>query len=214
MTGLPGSGSLGPEERLLTARVHTVVTLQPDTVLVKVLAPHAAERYLRGEVSPGVAGMQPPFDFRLVGGTVARRQDCVQLRAPRDFHQAFRLDYAGSPFRPDQPVLHTMEFVAEHPDRYLVPYGAPSLPGLAPREPGYAMTAAALAAGVDPNSVRTEFAPWPFTGTGITAGGPLAVPEWWRSPAAVPVGARIMSNTAAGAHPVAIWRGRAWEELR
>ncbi len=212
---MTGSAGLSEHERALTARVHTVVTLAPDTVLVKVLAPGAVERYLRGEVSAGVVGARPPFDHRLVGGAVARLQDCANLRGPRDFHQAFRLDYAGSPFHPDMPVLHTMEFPALHPERYRVPYGAPTLPDRpSPRGPGYAMVASALAAGVDPNAVRTEFAPWPFTGTGITAGGPLALPEWQRPPGVVPLGARITAHTVRGARPVAVWRGSVWEEQR
>ncbi|GAA3007362.1 hypothetical protein [Actinokineospora diospyrosa] len=200
------TGSLSDHERALTARVHAIIALAPDTPLVKVLPPWAVDRYLRHEVSPGAAGAHPPFDYRLVGGTVARLQDCANLRTPRDFHQAFRLDYAGSPFHPDMPVLHTMEFIAEHPDRYVVPFGAPT----GPREPAYEMTAAALAAGVDPNTVRTEFAPWPFTGTGITGGGPLALPEWWRQPGLIPAGSRITAHTATGPHPVALWTASTW----
>ncbi|RLK60301.1 hypothetical protein [Actinokineospora cianjurensis] len=203
------TGSLSDHERALTARVHAIVTLAPDTWLVKVLAPWSVERYLRHEVSPGAVGSQPPFDYRLVSGTVGRLQDCGNLRTPRDFHQAFRLDYAGSPFHPDMPVLHTMEFTAGAPDRYVVPFGAPT----GPREPAYAMTAAALAAGVDPNSVRTEFAPWPFTGTGLTAGGPLALPEWWKQPGVIPRGARIVAYTPRGPHPVALWTASTWTPL-
>ncbi|PPK67978.1 hypothetical protein V5P93_007324 [Actinokineospora auranticolor] len=199
---MSGSVSLSAHERALTARVHAVVTLEPNTVMVKVLTPGSVERYLRGEVSAGVVGARPPFDYRLVGGTVARLQDCANLRTPRDFHQAFRLDYAGSPFHPDA-LVHTMEFPAQHPDRYFVPYGAPD----DARQPGYAMTAAALAAGVDPNTVRTEFAPWPYTGTGLTAGGPLALPEWWRQPGLIPLGARIVAHTPQGPTPIAHWRG-------
>ncbi|MGQ0838434.1 hypothetical protein [Actinokineospora sp.] len=216
MTSVPGSGGLGQHERVLTARVHTMVALDADTVMVKVLAPGALDWYLRGEVSAGVVGARPPFDFRLVGGTVARRQDCVHLRTPRDHLQAFRLDYAGSPFHPDLPELHTMEFPVLHPDHFVVPFGAPTALDLsasspAVRDSAYAMTAAAREAGVDPNTYRTEIAPWPYTGTGLSAGGDLALPLWWRRPGIVPRGARIMAHP--GSRPVAIYRP-GWADLR
>lgn len=212
---VPGSGTLSPQERVLTARVHTMVGLAPDTLMVKPLTPSSVDRYLRGEVSAGVVGARPPFDFRLVGGTVARHQDCVNLRQPRDFIQAFRLDYPGSPFRPDLAVLHTMEFPALFPDHYVVPFGAPSVPTAdkrAVREAAYAMVDAVKMAGVDPNTYRQEIAPWPYSGTGLTAGGDLAMPEWWKRPGIVPVGARIM----AGGAVVAVFRGASmgWEGSR
>ncbi|WP_018686726.1 hypothetical protein [Actinokineospora enzanensis] len=207
---MSGSVDLTQHERELVARVHAIVTLEPDTPLVKVLTPGSVDRYLRGDISAGVIGALPPFDYRFVGGMVARLQDCVHLRAPRDYFQAFRLDYAGSPFHPDMPVLHTMEFPALYPDRYVIPYGAPG----DARESGYAMTAAALAMGVDPNSVRTEFAPWPYTGTGLTAGGQWALPEWWKQPGVIPAGARIVAHAAQGVYPVALWQGGAWVPLK
>lgn len=207
---VPGAGQLGERERVLTARVHAVVGLTADTVLVKALSPDSVPRFLAGEVSAGSPGARPPFDYRLVGGTVARKQDCARFRAPEDFRQAFRLDYPGSPFPAGLPVLHLMEFPAVDPDWYVVPFGAPTAPGVpvsAVRSAAYAMVASARAAGVDPGTVRMEIAPWPYAGTGLTAGGAMALPEWWKRPGLVPRGAVITSHDGGPPRVVAEYRG-------
>lgn len=215
---VPGSGSLSPEERLLTARVHTLVELDPDTPMVKLLAPGEVERYLRREVSQGEWGRRPPFDYRLVGGYVARAQDAEELATPADFMRAFRVDYPGSPFRPDQPVIEVLEFRAVQPGQFVIPFGAPAVgPPQAVRDAAYAMIDAAAEAGLDPNTYRMEIAPWPFTGTGITADPELGLPERWKRFGAIPAGSWIRRHDTAGqTRPVARYHGAAmgWEPVR
>jgi hypothetical protein len=223
---IPGSGQLDDNERELVARVQRVVVLEPSTVMVKVLRPGSLDRYLRGEVSPGVWGQAPPFDYRLVGGTVARQQDCADLRTPADVVRAFRLDYPLSPFHPGQPVIHTMEFLAVRPSQFFTPLGAPSEPypesGFPPDHPQVRLVAAAMAsaaerAGIDPNTYRTEVRPWPYTGTGLTAEAETGVPERWRRYGPIPNAATIFEHTAQGLkRPIALFHGEAfgWESLR
>jgi len=223
---VPGSGALTQHERELAARVHTFVKVEPDTIMVKALAPAALRRYLNREVSQGVWGVAPPFDYRVAGGTVVRAQDVTQLRTPADFMRALRLDYPGSPFRPDLPVLHILEFPALAPNQYVKPLGAPSVDD--PNNPvpydsdpvraaAWAMADAAEAAGVDPNTYRKQINPWPYTGTGITADPELGVPEWWRRYDPIPGGSTIVEFNREGMRtPVAVYRGEAfgWEPLR
>ena len=223
---VPGSGSLTQRERELTARVHTIVTVEPDTVMAKPLRPGSLERYLRSEISAGVWGQEPPFEFRSVGGTVARRQDIANLRTPADFVRAFRLDYPGSPFRPDQQILHVMEFVAVDPAQFVIPLGAPALPsprtGFPPnmtdvRVAGFRMVEAAETAGVDPNTYRLELNPWPYTGTGITPDQELGVPERWKRYGPLPAGTAIVEYGQNGtSRPVATYQGAVlgWRDLR
>ncbi|MFI9813926.1 hypothetical protein [Saccharothrix variisporea] len=219
---VPGSGALDPRQRELTARVHVMVTLEPGTLMVKALPPGALRSYLAGEVSQGVWGRQAPFDHRVVGGTVVRAQDVAELRTPVEFMRALRLDYPGSPFRPDLPALHVMEFPAVHPNKFVVPFGAPSLPDLGwtsdpVREAAYAMADAAAAAGVNPNTYRKQINPWPYSGTGITADPQLGVPEWWRRYDRVPGGSRIVEHRANGERvEVAVYQGEVfgWEPVR
>jgi hypothetical protein len=217
---------LSDYEKQLAARVQGTVTIEPGTVMLKVLRPGSLERYLRREISPGVWGQIPPFDYRLVGGVVARQQDCANLRRPSDYIRAFRLDYPGSPFAAIMPTLHTMEFLAVRPSQFITPLGAPSLPypriGYPPNYPevyaaAVSMEHAAENAGLDPNSYRREVRPWPYTGTGLTAADDLAVPERWRRFSPVPANATIFECDAAGRkRPVAIFRGEplGWEGLR
>lgn len=223
---VPGSGALTQHERELAARVHIHVTIEPDTIMAKALAPGSLRRYLAREVSPGVWGKEPPFDYRVVGGTVVRAQDVAQLRTPAEFVRALRLDYPGSPFRPDLPVLHTLEFRAVAPNQYVIPLGAPTLDD--PRNPvpyesdavrdaAWAMVEAAEAAGLDPNLYRKQINPWPYTGTGITADAELGVPERWRRYDPMPGGATIVEYNQNGARkPAAFYRGEAfgWEPAR
>jgi hypothetical protein len=223
---VPGSGSMTQHERELVARVHTVATVQPDTVMSKPVRPGSLERYLRSEVSAGIWGKEPPFDFRLIGGTVARAQDVANLRTPADFVRAFRLDYPGNPTRPDLPVLHVMEFLVVDPAQFVIPLGAPALPypekGFPPnmtdvRVAGFRMIEAAETAGVDPNTYRLELNPWPYTGTGITPDQELGVPERWRRYAPLPAHATIFEYTQGGTkRPVAGYLGAmlGWRDLR
>lgn len=213
---VPGSGQLDDRERVLTARVHTMVGIEPGTVMVKALAPGSVPRYLRGEVSAGQWGQAPPFSAHAVAGTVARLQDTGDLRTPGDFCQAFRLDFPGSPFRPDAPVIHLLEFAAVRPAEFTVAFGAPSVPdpeaGLPPnspevRETAYAMVEAAAQAGVDPNTYRMEIAPWPYSGTGLSAAGDLALPLWEKDCGPIPRGARIVEHGPAGPRPIAVYHG-------
>lgn len=223
---VPGAGAMTQQERELTARIHTIVTVEPNTILAKVLAPNALARYMRREVSAGEWGKEPPFDYRIVGGTVARLQDVAQLRTPAEFLRAFRLDFPGSPFTPNLPTLYVMELVAVDPSLVVIPLGAPAPPfpptGYPPnmsdvRVAGVRMIDAARPAGVDPNSYRLEINPWPYTGTGITADAELGFPERWRRYAPVPVGAAIVAYDQAGnKRPVASYRGAVagWEALQ
>jgi hypothetical protein len=214
---VPGSGQLDERERVLTARVHTVVTVEPGTIMVKPLAAASIPRYLRGEISAGQWGRQPPFNAHTIAGTVARLQDTGNLRIPADFFQAFRLDFPGSPFSPNAPVVHTMEIAAIRPSEYVVAFGAPSMldpeAQLPPnsqevRETAYAMIEAAEQAGVDPNSYRMEIAPWPYSGTGLSAAGDLALPLWEKVSGPIPTNARIVEHGGpAGPRPIAVYRG-------
>lgn len=217
---IPGAGRLSDHERELVARVQRVVGIEPNTMMLKVLRPGSAERHLRREVSPGVWGQAPPFDYRLVGGSVVRQQDCAALRSPADFLRALRLDFAHSPFRPDQPVLHTMEFPAVDARQYVTPFGAPSQPypeqGFPADHVDVELVAAAMAqaaerVGVDPNTFRREIRPWPYTGTGLTAEPQTGVPERWRRYGPVPAGAVIVEYPAR--RVIAAYRGEAggWE---
>jgi hypothetical protein len=223
---VPGSGAMTQRERELTARIHTIVTVDANTILVKVLAPNALARYMRREVSPGVWGKEPPFDYRIVGGTVARMVDVAELHTPAEFLRAFRLDFPGSPFTPRLPMLYVMELATVDPSLVVLPLGAPAPPfpqkGYPPNMSDVRVTAqrmvdAAKQAGVDPNSYRVELNPWPYTGTGITADAELGVPERWRRYAPVPPGAAIVGYDQAGnKRPVAIYRGpvAGWEALQ
>jgi hypothetical protein len=218
-TRVPGSGQLDDRARVLTARVHTMVLVEPGMTMVKALAPASIPRYLSNEVSAGQWGSKPPFTCHTIAGTVVRQQDTTQIRAADEYRRAFRLDYAGSPFPPNAQTIHLMEFVAGAPEEYLVAFGAPSvldpaaqLPPNSPevRETAYAMAEAAETAGVDPNTYRREIAPWPFSGTGLSAGGDLALPEWWKLPGPVPRGALIVELGPAGRRPVAGYGGATW----
>jgi hypothetical protein len=194
--------------------------------MVKVLAPGSWRRYLAGEVSPGVWGTEPPFDYRVTGGTVVRAQDVTELRTPADFRRALRLDYEGSPFRPDLPALHILEFLAIAPNQYVTPLGAPSVDdqrGTAPYGSDevlmakLAMANAAEAVALDPNTYRLQTNPWPYTGTGITADPEMGVPERWRRYDRIPVGATIYEHTPDGSQAaVGVYRGEAvgWEPQR
>lgn len=218
MTGpVLGAGSLDQREKDLVARIHTVVVIEPGTVMTKVLRPGSFERYMQREVSPGVWGHLPPFDFRVVGGTVARQQDCTELRTPAALIRAFRLDYPGTTFDPRMPVIHAMEFAVVRTAEFVKPLGAPSAPyppiGFPENLPYVRLTAdemvnAAEAAGVDPNSYRREIRPWPYTGTGLTAADELAVPEWWRRFGPQPFGSVIYQHDSYGNKtPLAVFRG-------
>ncbi|HET9138259.1 hypothetical protein [Actinophytocola sp.] len=223
---IPGSGALTQRERELTARVHTVVTVESDTVLVKPLRPGSLERYLRSEVSAGRWGERPPFDYRVTGGIVGRQQDVAELRTPRELLRAFRLDYPGSPFVPDLPALHVLEFAASEPAQLVIPLGAPASPypqtGFPPnmtevRVAARHMIEAAAAAGVDPNTIRMQLDPWPFTGTGLTADPDTGIPVRWRRYAPLPGGAVITEfRTDGSSRPVAQFGGSGygWRELR
>jgi hypothetical protein len=223
---VPGSGTLTQHERELAARVQGFVTIEPETIMVKVLAPGVLQRYLSRAVSSGVWGKEPPFDYRMVGGSVVRAQDVTELHTPADFIRALRLDYPGSPFRPDLPVLHILEFRAVAPNQYVTPLGAPSVEdpsNPAPynsdpvRAAAWAMADAAAAVGLDPNTYRKQINPWPYTGTGITADAELGVPERWRRYDRIPADATIIEYNRDGARiPVAVYRGEAfgWEPLR
>lgn len=223
---VPGSGAMTQSERELTARIHPLVTVDANTVLVKVLAPNALARYMRREVSPGVWGKEPPFDYRIVGGTVARRIDIAEPHTQEKFLRAFRLDFPGSPFTQNLPMLYVMELATVDPNLVVTPLGAPCPPfparGFPPnmsdvRVASQRMIDAARAAGVDPNSYRLELNPWPYTGTGITADADLGVPERWRRYVPVPTGTVIVGYDQSGnRRPVAIYRDAVagWEALQ
>jgi hypothetical protein len=99
--------------------------LDPSTVMIKVLRPDALARCLRGELTAGLPLGGPPFDHRVVGGTVARQQDCAPLRAPADFVRTLGLGYPGSPFHPDLAVLHVLAFPVLAPGQFVPVPAAP-----------------------------------------------------------------------------------------
>jgi hypothetical protein len=223
---IPGSGQLTREQRDLVARSLQFAPVESNTVMIKALRPDALSRYLRREMSAGVSGRQPPFNFRTVGGMVARQQDTTHLRGPEDFIAGFRLDFPGSPFTPNIPVIHAMEFLAVDPDKFVIPLGAPTLPypgiGYPPnqadvRVAAWEMFDAARRSELDPGTYRMELNPWPYTGTGITANSEIGFPERWMRFGEVPESATIIEHDRRGVKvPVAIYRGAAlgWESLR
>jgi hypothetical protein len=226
MISIPGSGELTQRQRELLARSLTLAPIEPNTVMVKALPPAILGRYLRAEISAGRWGEIPPFDYRRVGGTVARQQDTTHLRTPPDFIRGFRLDYQGSPFRPDQRELHTMEFLAIEPRSFVIPLGAPTLQyprtGYPPNQAdvriaAHAMIDAARTAGLDPNTYRMELNPWPCSGTGITADPEFGFPERWMCFNPIPNAATIFAYDQVGNKtPVAIYRGvmLGWESFQ
>lgn len=222
---IPGSGSLTTQQRELVARSLTLAGIDAGTLMVKVLRPGAVSRYLGREISPGVWGRQPPFDYRMVGGSVSRHQDTTQLASPADFVSAFGLGYPGSPFGTNPASVQTMEFPAVNVDRFVLPLGAPTLPypaiGYPPNQADVQVAAldmvdAARRAGLDPNLVRKELNPWPFTGTGITADANLGFPEFWMQFSQIPASAVIFDHNTGRKAPVAVYRGAVlgWELVR
>lgn len=223
-TKVPGSGELTVRQRELTVRALMLAGIEPGTLMLKVLRPGAAECYLRDEVFAGTTD-QPPFSFRLVGGSVSRQQDTAHRNTVSDFVRGFRLDYPESPFGVDPVSVQTMEFVAVDIDRFVLPLGAPSLPypefGYPPnqsqvRSVAGRMIKAARRVGLDPDLVREELNPWPFTGTGIIADAELGFPEYWMLFSQVPVAATIFDHGHGQKTPIGVYRGAVlgWESLR
>ncbi|MFD8497417.1 hypothetical protein [Amycolatopsis sp. NPDC059657] len=218
-SSIPGAGQLSHEQRVLVARSLRLAPIEADTLMVKVLRPGAAGRYLGREVSAGMPGVKPPFHHKLVGGSVSRQQDTTHLRTPVEFVASFRLDFPANAFGAQPSNVQVMEFLAVDPDRFVLPLGAPTLPY--PRT-GYPenharvevaamdMVAAAREAGIDLDTFRQELNPWPYTGTGITANSELGFPEYWMRFGVVPGGAMIFDYNHQGQkNPVAVYRGAA-----
>jgi hypothetical protein len=224
--GVPGAGQLSEQERVLLARVHTLVPLTPDTVMIKVLPPGALRIYLTNTVATSVPGEGVTFDHRTVGGYVARAVDAEDLTTPTAFVSAFHWAYPTSGYHANADRLHVMEFAAGPVDRYTVPFGAPAHPdptfGLPADSPEVgqvadAMAAAAVAAGVAPATFRRQIDFWPFTGTGLTPNGLDGLPVWWRRFDDLPAGASIYEyDQQEGKHLVARYTGRmaGWRDLR
>lgn len=191
---VPGSGSLSPEERELVLKVQTWVTIEPDTWMLKVLPPGMTDLYLQRAILSA-----PPFDYRMVGGQVARSQDTADLTTPQALVQAFRLDHVPG-FDAEMSTVDVMEFPATRPEQYHIPLGAPSHLDPAFELPADSspvsraadeMIRAAKVVGLDGNSYHREIRPWPYTGTGMTASAMSPVPERWRRYSRVPKGATI-----------------------
>ncbi|SDZ40622.1 hypothetical protein SAMN05421504_11558 [Amycolatopsis xylanica] len=205
------------------ARSLTFAGIDADTLMVKALRPDSALRYLRAEISAGVEAV--PFDWRLVGGSVSRQQDTTHLVSPGDFVRAFGLGYPDSPFGTDPVSVQTMEFRAVDVERFVLPLGAPTQPypefGYPPnqgavRAAASAMTDAAREAGIDPNMIREELNPWPFTGIGLTADSELRIPEYWMRFSQIPASATIYDHSGGVKTAVGVYRSAAlgWEDLR
>lgn len=224
--GVPGSGRLSDGEKALLARVHPLVALTPDTVMIKVLPPGALRIYLGNTTAMSVPNEGVTLDARTVGGYVARAEDAADLSTPAAFVQAFHWDYPTTGFHLNATRIHVMEFAAGPVDRYTVPFGAPAHPdpdfGLPPDSPevnrvANEMVAAAAAAGVDPATYAKVIDFWPYTGTGLTPNALDGLPVWWRRYDDLAAGAVIHEYDTAGTrNAVARYTGQisGWRDLR
>jgi hypothetical protein len=224
--GVPGSGRLSDEERVLLARAHTLVPLTPDTMMFKVLPPGALRIYLANAIAINAPGEGLTLDHRTVGGYVARAVDAEELTTPAAFIKAFRWDYPTSGYHLNAARIHVMEFLAGPVDRYTIPFGAPAHPdpafGIPFDSPEVArvadqMVAAAVTAGVDPAVYARQIDFWPFTGTGLTPNMMDGLPVWWRRYEDLAMDTVIYEYDTAGTkNPVARYTGHmsGWKDLR
>jgi uncharacterized protein YukE len=195
-----GSGALTPKERELVARAQHLVTIDPDTPMVKIVPNSDVPKILSGQ-------------YDSVGGFVSRAQDGTHLRTTDDLVQGNRLDYRNSPFGPGMSEVHVIEFPATDPGKYQVPLGAPqdvetSLPENSPavRRATDDMIDAARAAGLNPGSFERYIQDWPYSGIGVTADGEIGIPER-RMPERMPYpDGSVMSRYDASGNKVPVAR--------
>ena len=190
-----------PTEALSTAELTFLtdlrrrVTSDGSTVWQKVLAPGDGPSRLDGTFA-----YQPDS----VTGFVTRLRDVAHLATPREIYEQLRLDYAGSPFRPDgsenvQLLRFTLDAGSSQP---VIPFDSIARGG------------------------PSEFtAPVPFTGNGYTAAGlPVAsgqiIPEssFSRSggPGVMDVGTEMWEITPNGIYRLVgvLLDGRGWVAVR
>ncbi|HET9142717.1 hypothetical protein [Actinophytocola sp.] len=225
MVNVPGSGALSQQERILVARVHTMVEPTPDTMMFKVLPAGALRVYLGNLISTAGPG-ELTLDCRTAGGYVARVVDAEDLRTPAAFIKAFHWDYPTVGFPLNASRIHVMEFPAGPVDWYSVPLGAPAHPdpslGLHHTSPQVRqvadeMVAAGEAAGIDPARIERVIDYWPYTGTGMTPNALDGLPVWRRRYHALPAGTMIFEYDTQGTkNPVAHYQGQlwGWKDLR
>jgi hypothetical protein len=58
-----------------------------------------------------------------VSGFVHRVSDVANLRTPEEMYAALGLGYSGSPFKPDDDVIHVLRWTAYRNNLYRIPYG-------------------------------------------------------------------------------------------
>jgi hypothetical protein len=217
---VPGSGQLTQHERELMARAQTLVVIDPDTRMQKVIPPGALDRYLDGTVIPTGPDR---FDANMVGGYVARQQDATHLRTPADIIQGNRLDYENTPFRDTSRPTHVMEFPAGTAD-YTTPFGAPYAGGSGThgnwgvvQRAADDMITAAESQGHPPGSYQREVYKWPFSGVGVTADATMGVPERKTPYHQIPTGAQIYEYSPSGTKVLVAEYGgpvRGWKDMR
>jgi hypothetical protein len=147
---------LTPEERQQLHDVRMSVPLAPGTPVQRVMPLADAVRYLSDETSDGSDG-RTRFAHTTAFGFTARLQDVAGLTTVAAIVEGLRLDYRGTPFTDDVPVVAALRF--QRGAELAVPFG----PAMADARPeGLPYT-------------RSDDAP--FTGTGFTGSVDHRVPE-------------------------------------
>lgn len=198
---VPGSGTLTARERDLVARARGLVTIEPGTVMQKIIPPDAVKGYL-GDLRSD--GSYEGGSYKSVRGFVARHQDAMGFNTPDSIFNGTRLDYPNTGYRTGMDHIHAIEFPAGKPDNYTTPIGAPSVPGeLSGKNPAVnraadAMMDAMNRAGMDETAYNRNVSAWPFSGMGVTAHS-SGIPEFViGSEMKIPNGATINEYDQAG----------------
>ena len=179
--------SLTPEQARIVHDVRHAVTLEPDTVVSKVLPENVARQYL-DNLTTTPDGR--PFDPNNVGGFVARQSDVAGMNSPAELYDGLALGYDNTPFTPSDQRIYSMRFDAGNTGDYSIPFGGNN-PGSSPIN-----DFGGGSSGI--NERPTHSAP-PFTGTGFTGSNEHVVPEFTRNPRAqIPEGAAIYEIDASG----------------
>jgi hypothetical protein len=202
---VPGSGQLTRREKELVARARGMVTVEPGTLMQKVIPEHAVRGYL-GKLQPDGTYAHGDWEHPTIGGFVARHQDAGVLRRPDDIIDGNRLDYANTPYKHGQSHIHTVEFPAgDKVGSYQAPMGAPKIPGeISGHNPAVLrhtddMLDAADRMGVDPRTYYRQVEAWPYSGIGVTAHSTMGVPEFKMTESMeIPHGATINEYDAGG----------------
>jgi hypothetical protein len=126
----------------------------------EVTSGEAIQKVLPIERAEGVlAGGSEKFPPHMTGGSVSVARDTHDLSSPERLFHGLALDYDGSAFSPDKPVIAMRFTVGEN--------AAVEVPD------------SQLAKRVGDTAGATTGYPYPFTGTGFTASDDFTVPEYY-----------------------------------